>query len=457
MIDDALERLRASNPVPDDVPAPAIDRVLARLAGDGPPRPRWRRRWRSGLAGAIVPALGVGTAVAVVVLAIFVPRHHSPTGPSGRVGAEGQLAAPGSRMLGVLFVGSVAFPASSHGIISLQQCYPCATGKSNAQVNRNWTVATDDGGRTWRARQTRLSIESVQFSGARDGWAIGGSAAANGRLVQAGYVSHDGGRTWAPAAAPAGWAINSVSVAGGTVWATASPRGSRGCSVTGACPTIVLRGSVTGSGLARVDSEPLSGEMTAQTFAAGANTAYVDAVRSYNQVQHLVTHDGGRSWLTLPRFCPLEAADTTLSVAGPTSTWKFCWNGGTTTLLGRSSDGGVHYRRFRIPAPAPRGAPYRFRAVSSQVAWEMTDHGDVFRITAGGARSQRVWTRSSSQRTPIKGVPVGLTVLSAATAYVTVVIPPLRHSHATGTYIAVYRTRDSGRTWQPLIVPLPAG
>jgi hypothetical protein len=102
-----------------------------------------------------------------------------------------------------------------------------------------------------------------------------------------------------------------------------------------------------------------------------------------------------------------------------------------------------------VPAPGARGAPERFQAVSEQVAWEMTDHGDVIRITRGGAESTIVWQQSHSQASTVNGIPEALTVRDANTASVTVVVGPDRHAHTTGSYLVTYTTHDGGRSWTP--------
>lgn len=232
---------------------------------------------------------------------------------------------------------------------------------------------------------------------------------------------------------------------------------------SGPCPTgesctEVLRGSAAGSSLSPVASRPVAGTDFPLLAAGGdAGTAYIDVARGINRVQHLVTRDEGRTWQTLPTFCPYEGADRTLTVDSAGSLWRFCWTGRGPVLLGRSSDGGRTYRSYRVPAPGTRGGPSRFQAVSGQVAWEMTDHGDVIRITKGGAQSAVVWHQSFSQVTTVNGIPEGLTVRDTDTAYVTVVVGPDRRAHTTGSYIVIYVTHDGGRIWTTQEVLPPRG
>jgi hypothetical protein len=435
MIDEALERLRDSNPVPGEVTPASVDYLLARIEADAPERPR--RRLRARVATTLVPTLAVATALAVAAVAIVVLSHRRG-GANTPASGPSTLRVPSRGMPGVLMVDGVTFEPRGLWTISLTQCFPCATN----QRMRNWTLTSTDGGDSWSTEQAGW-LNSGQFSNTRDGWATGATGVPGGRGEHA-YVTHDGGRTWAVASAPAGWSVGGISVSGPMVWAIAARPGSG---------TLILRGSAAGDALSPVRVQPGTNDEAATVAAAGADTAYVDALRGHH-VEHFVTHDGGERWQTLPRFCPIEGGDRTLTVDSPTSLWRFCWDGSAPALLGRSLDGGRTYRSYHVPAPGPQGAPERFQAVSGQIAWEMTDHGDVIRIIEGGARSKVVWWRKGSQRTAVHGVPEALTVVDAQLVYVTVVVPPAKG--ATGSNLVVYATNDGGRTWQAHVVPLPA-
>jgi hypothetical protein len=91
---DPLERLRRANPVPADVPAPAIEPLLQRLDGHPPSVPTPARSRVIGHATALV---GATVAVAVAVLAVvLIGRGHgdrvSPQVPTTRPGAGGLRA-----------------------------------------------------------------------------------------------------------------------------------------------------------------------------------------------------------------------------------------------------------------------------------------------------------------------------------------------------------------------------
>jgi hypothetical protein len=435
LTEDPLTRVRDSNPVPDPVTPPPFSVVLA--ATRGPHRsPRTAPRL-----GALVPALGALAAIAVVLVALVVPGGHRAA-PGGRTGAP--LATPIAGMPGVVMIDNTVAAPSGRIVISLEQCSPCRTSD---QRNRTWLLTGASGSGPWTLTRG-ASLESVAPFSGPNGWATGLTWARNGGVLTALYVSHDEGRVWREATTPSRSGPGPVSIGGGEVWlAVPDCSGSR-------CATRLKRGPASGNRLTPVAGAPPRSEVDTLA-AASATTAYVDATQGHRET-HLVTRDGGRSWTQLPRFCPLEGPDRTLTLDSPTSLWRFCWNGHPPVLLGRSHDGGLHWQSFHIPAPGTQPGPFRFQAASAQVAWEMSDHGDVNRISGGGAHSDRVWSRSTSQRGPVAGVPQTLTVLGPHDAVIGVIVHALRDGRPNGSYVVLYRTRDGGRTWTPGIVPLPA-
>jgi hypothetical protein len=74
-----------------------------------------------------------------------------------------------------------------------------------------------------------------------------------------------------------------------------------------------------------------------------------------------------------------------------------------------------------------------------------------------------VWVRLSSHRAfeqPVERQPTvaGSTApnpVNTNTAYIAVVIPPVKGGLTSGTYIATYQTDDAGASWRTTLVPLP--
>ena len=82
MIDEALERLRDSNPVPGDVTPESIASLLAQIEARGAAPAR--RPWRARVGAGVVPVLAAAAAIAVAVVAIVTLGHrgHAGTAPA---------------------------------------------------------------------------------------------------------------------------------------------------------------------------------------------------------------------------------------------------------------------------------------------------------------------------------------------------------------------------------------
>ncbi len=451
MINEAIDRLRDSNPVSAEVTPEPFASVMARIEAEAAPptrtaRPVLGRRLVTGL----VPALGVMVAIAVVVVAVLALGHRGRTAasPGSRPPAKPRLLVPKRGMPGVIAVDGAALRPGGVQTIALEQCFPCAAGSPAGQHTHGLNLTITGHGFTSQGPPAG-AVGATVFMG-RNEW-IEGSRSLTGRtrtgaaIVSNVVVSHDAGVTWQLVAGPAGWQLGGVAASADSVWAVATRTGR---------DSLVLHGSQTGDHLMPVRTQPIATTDAPIVVPGPGDTAYLDVAHGINDVRHLVTHDGGQTWQTLPKFCPIEGGDRTLTVDPAGSLWRFCWNGHGPVLLGRSTDGGHTYRSYHVPAPGSRGAPERFQAVSEQVAWEMTDHGDIIRITKGGERAAVVWRQSDSQATTVNGIPEALSVVNADSASVTVVVGPDHHAHSTGSYIVIYTTRDGGRTWAPRqIVP----
>ncbi len=448
MTRDALDRLRANNPLPHGSSAPELETLLGRLETIAP-GPRRLRPFRP-----LVPILGVAVALGVLIGALGVLRagHRAPVGRH-HVSRQPVVvpAAPKGGMPGFVFLSGAGLASSSGGVISLQQCLGCRDDGNQTAHSRDlyWLARTVDGGRHWSLTKEHYSIEQPLFVG-QDGWAGGLEAAG----PQAGgiaeyYVTHDGGRTWrvAPAAAPnEGGAL--VSVGGGEVWAT------------GVTPTnvTILHAPVAGSRLGATASQPIHGSWTnVQVMAGGSGTAYVfnaDAPR-----QTFVTHDDGRTWQRMQPPCPSGERGGLTAAYGDTI-WADC-NSPTSQqqALERSDSGGRSWQRLH---PGPAG-PVQLQPVSAEAGWAVSGH-DVLRTTDGGATWSAVWSEANSQPPslrsqlppPIAAGPNPLLIAQSPTSASLVVA--IAHGrlgqHSKLTNLVVYRTTDGGRTWQPYIVPL---
>lgn len=438
MIDEPLERLRRSNPVPSEVAPPPIENVMRRISAEAPAG-RTPRRWVHG----IVPALGVVAAIAVIVAAVLLLGHRSPAPPTrttpGTTPSPPPLPTHG--MPGVVSLYGGAFSSSGAGAFSFQQCQPChAEPKGGQEVMTNWLALTPDGGRSWVVEKRPFLLFDAAFSGPNDGWAEGSENGSGPPGANRVLVTHDGGRSWARASGVGPSAVGSVSVADGEVWAVGN-----GCA--GPCRVTVARASASASVLRPTPSEPVSGDADALVHAAGARTAYLEAyVVATRRKLYFVTRDGGRSWQPVAPGCRQNAVDRSLAADGPDSLWNYCPTAGDSVVLGRSTDGGRHWRRYRI---AGFGGIADLIAPTSRVAWAITDHGYVTRTSDGGPTWRVVWKGSRSARLLVQGPQTAEVTVTTTRGHV--------QDHAGYTNLVVYRTADGGRSWQPSVVRLPTG
>ncbi len=178
--------------------------------------------------------------------------------------------------------------------------------------------------------------------------------------------------------------------------------------------------------------------------AADTHTAYV-LIFAGRQVARLdVTRDGGHTWQRLPTACRTSAPDLVLRVGGPQSVWELCPVAGPTTVLTRSNDGGLHWRRYRIPA---HGGIRDLVAVSGTAAWAVSDSGYVTRTTDGGASWHTVWSAGAYH--PRAHLP-SLSAATASSAAITAT-----QTAGGRTRVVVYSTHDGGASWRAAFVPLP--
>ncbi|HET9091913.1 MAG TPA: hypothetical protein VFN50_05860 [Acidimicrobiales bacterium] len=350
------------------------------------------------------------------------------------------LAGPLSRMRGLVQVMGVAFPSSSDGVVLLQQCWPC---QATTGTYTNWVAVTSDGGSSWQVHKTDMPVRGktrLSFTNAADGWADNG------------WYTHDGGLTWHKAAVPAGALIDSVSVAGGTVWAE-----SAGCSAAN-CASGVFIGPATGSSLTPVADQVLgTGYAPGTIFAVSASTAYLDAEGPHGN-EIVATDDGGRSWRTVASPCPAGDYASRFMAVAPSALWQFCQKGITITtptgtavkgvpggraILARSGDGGRHWT----------SAPVSTRLVGELEPWSLTTSWvwtlQLARTTDGGGSWTTVW----SAPPPGKGETVTPEAFSSESASVAEI--PLVVASKEGSYVIVERTTDAGASWHPTTISLP--
>lgn len=406
-----------------------------------------RRARTAGVALGLAAVTGGVVATAAGTGGGHVGAHHDqPTGPSSTsTTTTAPLAEVTSRMPGLVQVAAIAFPTPAHGVVLIQQCYPC---QATSGTYTDWVAVTNDSGGSWTVRRTAMPLSvgafTLSFADASNGWAEGG------------YVTHDGGLTWQKARVAARWPVGDVAVAGGEVWAVSS-----GCSA-GGCGTTVLAGRAGGSSLSPVAGQPFSGSgySPGTVVAESSSSAYIEAAGPKGIVL-VGTQDGGSSWRTLSPPCPSGTFMASPLAADSTSSlWQLCETGKTVKTtsgtvvkatgpgvvsLVRSTDGGRRWET--VPGTAPRG---ELRPQSSRTAWLWAN--DLWRTSDDGASWQKVWTTAAlTLPAPGQTTAEALASPSGLRAETATAV-----SSASSTYIAVDETSDGGSTWQERVISLPS-
>jgi photosystem II stability/assembly factor-like uncharacterized protein len=446
---DALEYLRAEDPVPHGSTAPPMAWVLDRIERTGAqPEPRPRVRF------AFVPAVAVAATVAVVAAVIVIvathhrhePAHVPPatrTAPAVRSVPSPESLMPRGGMRGLVQIQGAASASAKHVLVYF--------GSGTGSTTREWRAETADGGASWHVTRDSTNLTMFAFAG-RDGWAEGLDSTRAARF----FASHDGGRTWhvATSDAPAPGGVGGVSVADGEVWSLGE----------GCCSDTVLRARASGDHLAATVAQPPLGNSTnVSVIAAGRDSAYVlsSGTSAVPEARLFGTHDAGRSWHPFTAPCSLRSFGR-LYPGGGAALWASCVGNRGPGVIRRSTDGGVSWA---TPAAAGLGTISQIQPESTDVAWAVAAGGRVMRTSDGGRSWSQVWYGGKPEPAVLAGsVPPGLnrawgvvlTVQSPATA--TVIVSVTRGGgHAARTNFVTYRTTDGGRTWSPTVVRLPAG
>jgi photosystem II stability/assembly factor-like uncharacterized protein len=328
-----------------------------------------------------------------------------------------------------------AFPTATHWVVLVDQCFPC---QATIGTHTEWVAVTDDAGRAWTLQKTAMPVSSgsptrsmVLSDNERDAWSTNG------------WVSHNGGLTWAKAKTPLA-VIGDVVVVGNRVWAVGQ------VVPTGA--TRVLTGAVTGSALTPTTGQPFpSGFYPGALTSPASNTVY-DQAWGPSGSAIKVTRDGGKTWRAVAPcgarevgqvHAPLDlmtafsvdrlfvlCAMKTLNPPTISSSFSF------------STDGGTHWSQV----PASKLLPEPAEPVSSSVAWSDDGQGDVIRTTNGGHSWSEVWTPIDHGDFP-PGTLENLTASGSAAAFAVFEIDTSK-----GTYFLIRATANSGGIWHAVSV-----
>jgi photosystem II stability/assembly factor-like uncharacterized protein len=334
-------------------------------------------------------------------------------------------------------VMSTFFTARDLDFVSAQRGWAAGT---NGDV-----YVTTDGGVTWTRRSTNGGdhLATVDFSDALNGW-----------------VCEDYGQPWYTTDGGLHW--HEVATGGATYRALAMPDGVRGC-IVGRNTAWTTNG---GSTWVRGDRDATQGNLWNVSFTADSRHGW--AVGEDGVI--VGTHDGGLTWGAEPSPLGADANHTdvaavsgqrafavgtdwldpddagyVLSTTDGGATWtrryrypdslvecvdfidgQNGWIGGTSSLLLKTTDAGVHWDRVTISGSSPMFRDLDF--VSTTRGWA-SDGYAIRRTTDGGVH----WT---SQTVPVNGT-LHISFVDASNGWAI--------HHANG---AIMHTSDGGATWR---------
>lgn len=363
----------------------------------------------------------------------------SPTSP----------APVGRGLRGKFSVSSLDFVTGKTGYVTVNG-YP---GDRNTLYS--WFERTTDGGRTWSPTPATRG-ESSPSSGttawvtARDGWSSTVSYATH-LPVPALHFTTDAATTWQVEREPF-W-VSDIAVVDGSSWLIGSaPR----CA-TPVCPDTIYSAARVGGPLIPLPAQP-SATANIHALVRTAADKALAVLHGHDGYSVVATTNAGRSWRGRPLPCGAHtvtvavaaAHDGTVYLSCTGQSKGMCESCGPVTVF-RSYDLGNSW--LKVPA---RGTGSVLCCVESLVP---TTSSDLWLLQDFPVGPGSVWHSSNNGRTFIRvfgnqnrGPYLDLLTAHARSAWVIA-----NHVTRAGAVFKVSRTIDSGKTWQTVMLPLPAG
>ena len=441
---------------PTEAEGPTSPEVLFKEA-----RERRRRRWIRALAVLVVAAAGAGVSYGAIGNGGHARASKSPAPDSNRKpSGNSSRASTGATLCGS---GAVAVTNCliALSFVSSEVGFGVYSGLSATGVSGPpELVSTSDGGVNWQEvgrapvgfGPTTVDPPTLTFVNRSDGIEYGTRGA---------FVTHDGGRRWAPIPLP-GRVVASTAVGHG-LWltdttCTESPS-------TAPCTVGVEASNDAGLTWQALDLPPEPFRAAETAVGTGATLIVAEWGDQEGDVSNdpgvlLVSADSGASWKTSPLPCPTDfRLGGQLSLAPSSRTlWLICSGAGAVgtrpNVVYRSTDLGTSWvaessyppalaATARLPPGAPTSTIDALVARSSTDAWvlEMTRGGLL--ATSDGGRSWHEAMPPGIQR-GIDTTRDTLDLISPTRAYLAShAFPPLDSG-------GLWRTVNGGRTWQRL-------
>lgn len=313
--------------------------------------------------------------------------------------------------------------AGAAGGLWLVETYPCATGKCSALLR------STDGGSTWTLLSTlRFAVTALEFANAEDGYAF--------TTAQVHYWTNDAGRLWQPVPL----ATSSPLFVTTTTRAYAvinDCSGEDNCDVSVVSSAVSSDKWTTTAGL-----RYQSAFRNASVAAFGSRVWLIGLTGSGGTARLLVSNNEGRSFDPLSTR-GINAMSCNITATSVMTIWGYCATG----LMGygiRSVDGGRSFVHLQSPVSGYSPNVNQIRPVSNMVA--------LCECMNGAGLWTGFVTRDGGHHFSSMPEFPALTT-NFEVAFATPALWFVLGSTSNGTGGRLWRTTNSGRTWQPVKPP----
>ena len=287
----------------------------------------------AGIAAILIAALIVATFAYVRGRGVFHEGPY-PGASSGRVATP--TVPPNFKPARIpgLAVLDVDLVDLSTGWVLLTNCFEPLTGLCHYSV-----VATKNGGGSWSkpvpvggqySPANGDAPRKVHFVNGLDGFVYGGAGA---------FVTHDGGRTWAPFNISAVF-VTFITGRSSVAWAATYP-----CAKGQSCPYEV-RSSIDGGRTWSAQHQLPAGLSPVEAVPFGPSGLLIASTSDL-----VITLDAGATWRVIKSACTPGVSQEQIATSDGHELWLLCTDGAKNDALYVSEDAGASWSQRSIPAP----------------------------------------------------------------------------------------------------------